>query len=69
MNPQILRHLWSLVDRAQGSQLLALDDNSLVCWLSEQFARQQSINPADTDQLHHYIRTKIPLIRDLAQEH
>jgi hypothetical protein len=68
MNPQLLRHLWSLVERSQSSHLLALDDNGLVCWLLEQFIGQQPINQAETDQLHHYIRDKIPLIRDLAQE-
>jgi hypothetical protein len=68
MNPHLLRHLWSLVERSQSSHLLALDDNSLVCWLLEQFAGQQHIGPAETDQLNHYIRAKIPLIRDLAQE-
>ncbi|MGF1520204.1 MAG: hypothetical protein ACFCVB_20725 [Nodosilinea sp.] len=68
MNPHLLRHLWSLVERSQSSHLLALDDNSLVCWLLEQFSGQQYIDPTETDQLHHYIRTKIPLIRDLAQE-
>ncbi|MGB3201305.1 MAG: hypothetical protein WBA99_10400 [Nodosilinea sp.] len=68
MNPQLLRHLWSLVERSQSSHLLALDDSSLVCWLLEQFTGQQSINQTETDQLHGYIRAKIPLIRDLAQE-
>ena len=68
MNPTLLRHLWSLVERSQSSHLLNLDDNSLVSWLLEQFAGQQIINQTETDQLHHYIRAKIPLIRDLAQE-
>ncbi|HZG39063.1 MAG TPA: hypothetical protein VEZ50_10320 [Nodosilinea sp.] len=68
MNPQLLRHLWSLVERSQSGHLLALDDNSLVCWLLDQFAGQQSIDQTETDQLHCYIRNKIPLIRDLAQE-
>lgn len=69
MNPHLLRHLWSLVDRAQSSYLLALDDNGLVRWLIDEFMVQQPINPAETAQLDHYIRAKIPLIRDLAQEH
>ena len=68
MNPHLLRHLWALVERSQSSYLLALDDNSLVCWLLEQFSGQQYIDPAETDQLNRYIRAKIPLIRDLAQE-
>ncbi len=67
MNPQLLRRLWSLVDRSQSSQLLAMDDNGLVHWLLEQFTVQQSINQDETDQLNCYIRSKLPLIRDLAQ--
>lgn len=68
MNPQLLRHLWSLVERSQSSHLLALDDNSLVHWLMDQFTGQRSINPTESDQLHRYIQSKLPLIRDLAQE-
>ncbi|WP_035986518.1 hypothetical protein [Leptolyngbya sp. KIOST-1] len=68
MNPQLLRRLWSLVERSQSSHLLALDDHSLVHWLLDQFTGQQSINQAEADQLHGYILAKIPLIRDLAQE-
>lgn len=67
MNPQFLRHLWSLVDRSQGSYLLALDDNHLVHWLVDQFTVQQPINQMETDQLSGYIRSKITLIRDLVQ--
>lgn len=67
MNPHLLRHLWLLVDRAQGSHLLALDDNGLVRWLMDEFSLQQPINQAETDQLNQYIRAKIPLIRDVAQ--
>jgi hypothetical protein len=67
MNPQILRHLWSLVDRTQSSHLLALDDNSLVTWLLDQFTRQQPINATEVVQLNHYIRARVSLIRDLAQ--
>ncbi|HIK46633.1 MAG TPA: hypothetical protein IGR64_17420 [Leptolyngbyaceae cyanobacterium M65_K2018_010] len=67
MNPQLLRHLWTLVDRSQSSQVLALDDNGLVHWLLEQFMVQRPINQTETDQLSQYIRTKLPLIRDLVQ--
>ncbi|MFZ4639963.1 MAG: hypothetical protein ACOYMP_06150 [Nodosilinea sp.] len=65
MNPQLLRDLWSLVDQSQSSYLLALDDNGLVHWLVEQFRLSQPINKIESDQLSHYIRSKVPLIRDL----
>lgn len=67
MNPTLLRHLWALVERTQSSILLTLDDNSLVHWLLEQLAGQRSLNPVEADTLDHYIRTKLSLIRDLAQ--
>lgn len=67
MNPYLLRHLWSLVERSQSSHLLALDDNSLIVWLIDQLAGQRSIDQTETDHLHHYIRSKLTLIRDLAQ--
>ncbi|MFM7471206.1 MAG: hypothetical protein LVS60_12395 [Nodosilinea sp. LVE1205-7] len=65
MNPQLLRDLWSLVDQSQSSYLLALDDNGLVHWLVDQFRLSQPINKAESDQLKVYIRSKVPLIRDL----
>ncbi|MBU6230031.1 MAG: hypothetical protein KGQ93_10100 [Cyanobacteria bacterium REEB459] len=65
MNPQLLRDLWSLVDRSQSSYLLTLDDNGLVHWLVEQFRLSQTINKVESDQLSLYIRSKVPLIRDL----
>ena len=60
MNPYLLRHLWSLVDRSQSSLILDLDDNGLVRWLMDEFIVQQPIDQAETAQLDHYIRAKIP---------
>lgn len=67
MNPNLLRQLWSLVEASQSSTLLALDDNRLVKWLLEQMTGTQGINPSDADHLSHYIKSKVSLIRDLAQ--
>jgi hypothetical protein len=65
MNPKLLHHLWSLVDRSQSNHLLSLDDSGLAHWLMEQFRLNQPINQTESDQLSHYIRSKSPLIRDL----
>ncbi len=67
MNPHLLRQFWSLVDRSQSHWLLSLDDNSLVCWLMEQISGERSLDSAETDHLNGYIRSRIQLIRDIAQ--
>ena len=67
MNPYLLRQLWSLVEASQTHLLLSLDDNSLVHWLIEQISGERVLNPVEADHLDHYIRDRLPLIRDLAQ--
>ncbi len=68
MNPHLLRQLWSLVESSQGHWLLSLDDNSLVHWLIDQIAGESALNTAETDWLSGYIRNRLPLIRDVAQQ-
>lgn len=67
MSPLMLRQLWMVVDEAQSSILLSLDDHSLTKWLIGQFHQGRSLNPSESDLLSEYIRTRIPLIRDMAQ--
>ncbi|OUC16598.1 MAG: hypothetical protein B0A82_00505 [Alkalinema sp. CACIAM 70d] len=66
MTPTMLRQLWSLVENNQATLLLNLDDASLVQWLLKQFRTEQSLNAEEATMLGHYIRSKLPLIRDLA---
>ncbi|MBW4520162.1 MAG: hypothetical protein KME16_10745 [Scytolyngbya sp. HA4215-MV1] len=68
MSPLLLRHLWSLIEATQASTLLNLDDANLVQWLLRQLDSQRSLNHQEADLLNHYIRSKLSLIRDLAQE-
>jgi hypothetical protein len=68
MTPLMLRQLWSLVEATQSNLLLNLDDNSLVQLLLGQLGRQRSLNHQESDLLTSYIHSRIPLIRDLAQE-
>ncbi|MGF1459042.1 MAG: hypothetical protein ACFBSG_08445 [Leptolyngbyaceae cyanobacterium] len=67
MNPHVLRQLWTLVEGSQSHWLLSLDDNSLVHWLIEQVSGEQYLDSAETDNLNCYIRSRLPLIRDIAQ--
>jgi len=67
MNPHLLRQLWSLVEGSQSHWLLSLDDNSLVHWLIDQVSGERSLDTIEADRLNCYIRSRIPLIRDIAQ--
>ncbi len=67
MSPLMLRQLWMVVDEAQSSVLLSLDDHTLTKWLIGQFYQRRSLNPNESDLLSEYIRNRIPLIREMAQ--
>ncbi len=66
MNPYLMRQLWSLIEASHTSLLLSLDDTSLVRWLIDRIAGEQSLNPVEADTLSHYIQSRISLIRDVA---
>ncbi|MBD2098990.1 hypothetical protein H6F90_28410 [Trichocoleus sp. FACHB-591] len=68
MTPLMLRQLWAVVESAQAQILLNLDDSSLAQWLLRQLKAQRSLDSDETNMLNAYIHTKMPLIRDLAEE-
>lgn len=68
MTPILLRQLWSIVERTQANLILSLDDASLSQWLLKQLQQSLALDSGDVRLLHDYIRTKTPLIRDLAQQ-
>lgn len=68
MTPIMLRQLWSLIETTQANLLLALDDATLVQWLTKQFKQDRALNRDELDSLNDYISMKAPLIRDLAQQ-
>lgn len=68
MTPSMLRQLWVLIETTQANMLLNLDDDSLEQWLLKQFNQKRSLNQDEARLLNAYIRSKLSLIRDLAQE-
>jgi hypothetical protein len=68
MTPIMLRQLWTLVEATQAQLLLNLDDTSLVQWLLRQLRTQRPLDTEESTILSSYIQTKLPLIRDLAEE-
>ncbi|MGD1862197.1 MAG: hypothetical protein ACFB0E_19795 [Leptolyngbyaceae cyanobacterium] len=67
MNPHLLRQLWSLIEGSHSGWILSLDDNSLVHWLIDQVSSDRLLDSTETDYLSGYIRSRLPLIRDIAQ--
>ncbi|MGC9528547.1 MAG: hypothetical protein ACP5D7_23695 [Limnospira sp.] len=67
MTPTMLRQLWSLVETTQPSQLVSLDDDSLVQCLLRRLKTESSINGQEVDLLNDYISSRLSLIRDLAE--
>lgn len=67
MNPVILRRFWSMVKQNQTNALLELSDRDLMTRLKEQCEQYYYFSTKEINILHNYIKTKIPLIRDLAE--
>lgn len=68
MTPTMLRQLWSVVETSQATTLLNLDDATLVQWLMRQFRTQRLLDADEAQLVSCYIHSKLPLIRDLAQQ-
>lgn len=67
MSSSILRQLWSLIEATQTSTLMSLDDTKLVESLMQQLEEQRLLNREETNCVSVYIRSRILLIRELAQ--
>ena len=68
MTPTMMRQLWAMIESTQVNTLLQLDDSSLVQWLLKQFTAQQEIDAQETSSLNTYLSSRLPLIRDTAEE-
>ncbi|MBD1912662.1 hypothetical protein [Leptolyngbya sp. FACHB-8] len=66
MTPLLLHRFWSFIDDTQSSILLNLDDSSLENWLVNQFGSEHPLNGLEMDVLGDYVRSRLPLIRELA---
>lgn len=68
MTPTMLRQFWSLVETIQSNLILTLDDSSLINCILEKIKEKEALNPSQTDVVIDYIRNKLTLIRELAQQ-
>lgn len=69
MNPTIMRQFWSLLEMTQPNIPLGLDDRNLSQWLLRLVRSERPLNTQETDVLADYIQSRLPLIRDVVQNH
>ncbi len=68
MTPNIMRQLWSVVENTHAKTLLNMDDASLVQLLVIQTKTMVSLNVSEADYLSDYVKARLALIRNVAQE-
>lgn len=68
MNPLRIRQIWTLVESSQASLLVRLDDPDLEQWLMRQFSKDQTLSAVESQAMTHYVHSKLPLIRDMAEQ-
>ncbi|NJL65148.1 MAG: hypothetical protein HC903_29385 [Methylacidiphilales bacterium] len=68
MTPNIMRQLWSVVENTHAKTLLNMDDASLVQLLVKQTKTVASLNCSEADYLSDYVKARLALIRNVAQE-
>lgn len=66
MTPLMMRRFWSFVEQTQANILLTLDDVSLEQWLINRLCQEQYLDHNQTDVVSDYIRSRLPLIREIA---
>jgi len=68
VTPLMLRQIWSIIESSQASMLIRLDDVSLEQWILRQFRSYQVLNATESQAISQYVHTKLPLIRDVAEQ-
>jgi len=65
---KMMQQLWAVIESTQVNTLLQFDDSDLVKLLLNRFANQQVIDAQTANSLNTYIKSRLPLIRDIAEE-
>jgi len=66
INPSVLRIVWSVVESVPSNNLLSSSDTALVSTVVDHTSNQTPLSEEDVYSLSQYIRSKISLIRDVA---
>ncbi|MEM9452338.1 MAG: hypothetical protein AAGA75_27980 [Cyanobacteria bacterium P01_E01_bin.6] len=66
MDVPCIRHFWSLVEETPAQVLLRQENETLTLSLLGRLCAQRFYSPHEIQQIDSYIRSRLPLIRDLA---
>ncbi len=65
---KMMQQLWAVIESTQVTTLLHFDDSALVQLLLNQFASHETMDAQVKISLNSYIESRLPLIRDIAEE-
>lgn len=68
MDISLLRQLWSIVESFPSSRLSSLDDCSLMRSLVDSLRADPAFDARHLPVVSSYIRSRIPLIREMSQQ-
>lgn len=68
MDTRLIRQLWSAVESAPTNRLSNLDDSSLLSSLIDLLKSDPTFDPRNLSDMSQYIKTRMPLIRELSQQ-
>ncbi|MGD1863092.1 MAG: hypothetical protein ACFB0D_00920 [Phormidesmis sp.] len=68
MDVSLLRQLWSIVESAPSHRVSSLDDSGVVQWLMDLLKADPTFDSRQLPVASRYIQSRLPLIRDLAQQ-
>jgi len=68
MDVRLLRQLWSIVESTPSQRISTLDDSGVLRWLTDLLKADPTFDANYLPMACDYIQTRMPLIRDLAQQ-
>lgn len=67
VNTSIMRQLWSIIEESSEKTLISLNDSDLVNQLLKKLNAQQNLSSEDCCLISAYLRSRTPLIREMAE--
>ncbi len=67
MNTTIMRQIWSIISESSGKTLTWVDDSDLINQILSKLSSQQNLSSEDCGVINAYLRSKILLIREMAE--
>lgn len=67
MDVSLIRKLWATIEAMPDQRISTLDDSSVLAWLMDLLQSDPTFDTRQSSVVSHYIQSRMPLIRDMAQ--